>query len=82
MADTYFTRRNCLSYFRIASISQPGQEFDRLKATIEEFSLRNAGLPVVLVSISMGAPFTALFLAKTTSAAWRQRYLARHVSIR
>ena len=56
----------------------PGHEFDRLQAEIEALSRRN-GAPVVLISLSLGSPFTSLFLSRT-SAAWRRQYIARHVS--
>lgn len=61
--------------------TQTGSEFDRLKSAIENLSRRNGGGPVVVVTVSLGAPLLTLFLRTWVSAAWRREFVARHVSM-
>ena len=57
-------------------------DFPRLKALIEETVAKNGGRKVSLVSLSLGGPYTQLFLTTfITDAAWKDAHVENWVSL-
>jgi len=55
-------------------------QYDALQLLIETASAANGNKPVVLISLSMGCPYTHLFLTSHVSQAWKDRYVSSFVS--
>eukprot|EP01116_Phalansterium_solitarium_P010783 TRINITY_DN2604_c0_g1_i2.p1 TRINITY_DN2604_c0_g1~~TRINITY_DN2604_c0_g1_i2.p1 ORF type:complete len:403 (+),score=109.89 TRINITY_DN2604_c0_g1_i2:90-1298(+) len=55
--------------------------FAQLQALVEETYAMNANTPVVLHSFSLGGPYIHLFLTDFVSQAWKDKYVARLISI-
>jgi hypothetical protein len=62
--------------------AQFNDSLTRTRELVEQASAAHNGEPVVLVSLSMGSPYTALFLSDAyTTPAWRARYVRAWVSL-
>jgi lysophospholipase-3 len=55
--------------------------FEAFQQQVEDLSAAMGGKPVVLVSHSMGGPFTHYFLNKVVSQSWKDKFVAKWIAV-